>query len=294
MPRIRPVDLMLSGVVVLWALNVTLSKLILEHGFEPLVYSALRYGAASAIFVGISRSVRLSRRQAWLVAVGAAALLYVNQVTFVYSLRLTTASTVGLIFGATPIATALIAFALGLERPSRRFALATLVSLSGVALVAAGGGGGLSGDLGGDLLGICTAITWGAYSVAISVLMRDYSPIRISAVVLPLMAVPIALTSLPQFRRMDFGAVEPWVWVLFALATLGPLVITNLLWFTALERVGPSHATLFNNFQPFIAVLFAVVLLSESLELVQVAGGILIGVGVVLAWRRQAAAVAVE
>jgi drug/metabolite transporter (DMT)-like permease len=93
---------------------------------------------------------------------------------------------------------------------------------------------------------------------------------------------------------MDFGAVTPWVWVLFALAVLGPLVITNFLWFTALDRVGPSHATLFNNFQPFIAVLFAVVLLSESLTLVQIVGGTLIGVGVVLAWRRQVAPVAVE
>lgn len=285
---------MLSGVVVLWALNVTLSKYILEHGVQPLAYSAMRYGAASIIFVSISRSVRLSRRQAYGIAVLAAGLLYVNQLTFVYSLRLTTASTVGLIFGITPIATAVVAFALGLERPTRRFAAATLVSLGGVALVAVGSGGGLSGDLGGDLLGICTAITWGVYSIAISVLMRDTSPVRISAVVLPLMAVPVALTAIPQFERMDFGAVHAWVWVVFAIAVLGPLVITNLLWFRALDEVGPSHATLFNNFQPFIAVLFAVVLLSESLSVPQIAGGALIAVGVILAWHRQLAPVQVE
>jgi drug/metabolite transporter (DMT)-like permease len=293
-PRIRPVDLMLSGVVVLWALNVTLSKVILEHGFEPLAYSALRYGSASLIFVGIARTVRLTGQQALVLAVVAAAVLYVNQVTFVYSLRLTTASTVGLIFGATPIATAAIAFAFGLERPSRRFAAAALVSLGGVALVALGSGGGLSGSLGGDLLGFCTAVTWGAYSIAVSVLMRDYSPVRISAVVLPLMAIPIALTAIPQFGRMDYGAVRPWVWAVFVVAVLGPLVITNLLWFRALDEVGPSHATLFNNFQPFIAVLFAVVLLSESLALVQIAGGVLIGLGVILAWRRQLAPTPVE
>jgi drug/metabolite transporter (DMT)-like permease len=294
MPRIRPVDLMLSGVVVLWALNVTLSKHILEHGFQPLVYSAMRYGSASLIFVGLARTIRLTRRQAYVVALTAAALLYLNQITFVYALRLTTASTVGLIFGATPVTTAAIAFAFGLERPSRRFAAAALVSLGGVVLVALGSGGGISGDLGGDLLGLCTAITWGAYSIAISVLMRDYSPILISAAVLPLMALPILLTALPQFGRQDFGAIAPWTWVLFAIAVLGPLVVTNLLWFRALDEVGPSHATLFNNFQPFIAVLFAVVLLSESLAPVQIAGGVLIGVGVILAWRRQLAPVQVE
>jgi len=294
MPRIRPVDVMLSSVVVLWALNVTLSKYILEHGFEPLVYSAMRYGSASVVFVGLARTIRLTRRLAYVVALAAAALLYVNQITFVYSLRLTTASTVGLIFGATPIATAAIAFAFGLERPSRRFAAAASVSLAGVALVALGSGGGLSGNLGGDLLGFCTAVTWGAYSIAISVLMRDHSPIRISATVLPLMAIPIALTAIPQFGRMDYGSVEPWVWAVFALAVLGPLVITNLLWFRALDEVGPSHATLFNNFQPFVAVLFAVVLLSERLSAVQIGGGVLIAGGVVLAWHRQLAPAAVE
>src|SRR5689334_24186666 len=143
MPRIRPVDLMLAGVVILWALNITVSKVILEHGFEPLAYSALRYGAASVIFVAVARSVRLSRRQAYAVAVVAAAILVANQVAFVYALRLTTGSTVGLMFGATPIVTALIALALGMERPTHRFAAAALVSFCGVALVAVGSGGGL-------------------------------------------------------------------------------------------------------------------------------------------------------
>jgi drug/metabolite transporter (DMT)-like permease len=195
---------------------------------------------------------------------------------------------------ALTIATAVTAFAIGLERPSRRFAVAALVSLAGVALVAVGGAGGLSGDLGGDLLSVCTASTWGAYSVAVAVLMRDHSPIRISAVVLPAMTLPIVLTAIPQLRRMDFGEVHAWTWAVFAVATLGPLVITNLLWFRALDEVGPSHATLFNNFQPFVAVLFAVVLLGETLSGVQIAGGALIAVGVVLAWRRQLAPVQVE
>lgn len=293
MPRIRTVDLMLSGVVILWALNATVSKVILEHGFEPLAYSALRYGAASLCFVGLARSVRLTGRQAYGVAVVAAALLVVNQVCFVYALRLTTASTVGLNFGATPVVAAACAFALGMERPTRRFAAAAAVSLAGVALVAVGGTG-VSGNVKGDLLAFTTASTWGAYSVGIAVLMRDHSPIRISAVVLPLIAIPIALIGLPQLLRMDYGAVSAWTWFLFATAVLGPLVLTNLFWFRALDEVGPSHATLFNNFQPFIAVLFAVVLLSEHLALLQIVGGVAIGLGVLLAWRRQAVPVAVE
>jgi drug/metabolite transporter (DMT)-like permease len=74
----------------------------------------------------------------------------------------------------------------------------------------------------------------------------------------------------------------------FAFAVLGPLVLTNVLWFTAIERVGPSRATLVTNLQPFLAALFAVALLSEELTWLQIAGGIAIGVALLLARRRPA------
>jgi len=64
---------------------------------------------------------------------------------------------------------------------------------------------------------------------------------------------------------------------------LGPLVLTNILWFKAIERVGPSQATLFANLQPFIAVAFAVPLLSEHITWLQILGGVGIGLGIWLA-----------
>ncbi len=67
---------------------------------------------------------------------------------------------------------------------------------------------------------------------------------------------------------------------------LGPLVLTNVLWFTAIDRVGPSRATLVTNLQPFLAALFAVALLGEELTWLQVAGGVAIGLALVLARRR--------
>jgi drug/metabolite transporter (DMT)-like permease len=70
------------------------------------------------------------------------------------------------------------------------------------------------------------------------------------------------------------------------LATIGPLVLTNVLWFRSIAKIGPARATLAANLQPFVAALLAVVLLSESLSAVQVAGGLLIGSGILVARRR--------
>ena len=55
------------------------------------------------------------------------------------------------------------------------------------------------------------------------------------------------------------------MWLAFAFAVVGPLFLTNILWFTAIDRVGPSRASLFANLEPFFAVLFAVLLLGERL-----------------------------
>ncbi len=72
------------------------------------------------------------------------------------------------------------------------------------------------------------------------------------------------------------------MWLGLAYAVVGPLALTNVLWFTAIKRVGPSRATLFANLQPFVAAIFAVLILSESMSALQVAGGIAIALGILL------------
>jgi drug/metabolite transporter (DMT)-like permease len=58
------------------------------------------------------------------------------------------------------------------------------------------------------------------------------------------------------------------------------------MWFRSLDRIGPARATLAANLQPFVAAVVAVVLLSESLGVLELAGGVLIAAGIVAARRR--------
>ena len=282
---------MLLATVSIWAFNFTVTRYALTHGFQPLAYSATRFGAAalvvSSVTYGLERSLSFRPRDAALLAAAAIVGIYLNQVAFVYAIDLTNASTTALIFGSLPILTAIFAYALGVERLHRRFWIAAALSFAGVFLVAAGSGSGFSGNLAGDVLAFIGAATWGAYSVAIVPLLRRYSVWRISAGALLVGCVPLILTALPQLidQRWNLGAL---VWAAFAFAVLGPLVLTNVLWFTAIDRVGPSRATLVTNLQPFLAAVFAVVLLSEELTWVQIAGGITIGAALLLARRRPA------
>jgi uncharacterized membrane protein len=124
--------------------------------------------------------------------------------------------------------------------------------------------------------------------VTIAPLMRRYSPYRISAVVLLVMCVPFLAASSPQIASQDYASLGWLVWAGLAFAIVGPLFLTNLLWFTAIHRVGPSRATLFANVQPFVAAVFAALILSERLHWLQILGGVTILAGIVLErrWRR--------
>jgi drug/metabolite transporter (DMT)-like permease len=274
---------MLLGTVLLWALNITVTKYMFQHGWHPLAYGTIRYFAATSLFWAFTyhreRSFRIERRDLPLVLV-AALMLFLNQVCFVFALDLAHASTVALLLGATPVWIGLLTLALRLERLQRSFWVGALVTLAGVALIAvASGGGSFSSGLGGDLLAIGLGITWAGYTVAIAPLMRRYSPYRISALVLAIGWVPLALISIPQVAEQQFSF--GWkVWLGFGYAVIGPLFLTNILWFTAIDRVGASRASLFANLQPFFAVFFAIVLLSETLHGLEIAGGVLIFAGI--------------
>jgi drug/metabolite transporter (DMT)-like permease len=296
MRRISAVDAMLLVTVTLWSLNFTASKYVLLHGFRPLAYSSIRYAAAGIVLAGIAyareRSFRVARRDFLVLVLPAAALLFGNQIGFVYSLKLTTATTVALILGATPVFAGFFGWLFGLEQLTPAFWLATAVSFGGVALVAAGSGS-VSGSVSGDLVAIATAASWAAYSVLIVPLMRRYSAWRCTSLVMLLMSAGMLCAASTQLSHQSFS-LGGLTWLAFGYSIAGPVVVAQVLWFTAVDRVGPARASLFANIQPFGGVLFAILLLSESLSRLEIAGGILIGGGVLLERRARARVVVVQ
>ena len=291
-------DLMLLATVVIWSLNFTVTKYVLNHGFKPLAYSAVRFGTAAVLFIGFTwvreRSFRLERRDIPFILGAATVGIFLNSVAFIYGTKLTTAATVALIFGTMPILTALFAAVGGIERLHSRFWLAAAVSFGGVCMVAFGAKSGISGDLWGYALALFATATWAAYSVAIAPLMTRYTASRISAWGLTVGAIPLLAVGSPQLASQDYGDLPSLVWLAFVFAVLAPLFLTNLLWFNSIDRVGPSRASLYTNLQPFLGAVFALLILSESITALQVGGGVLIAAGIVLSRRDQPALVPQE
>ena len=86
-----------------------------------------------------------------------------------------------------------------------------------------------------------------------------------------------------QSLRFWLAAGLSFAGVVLVAVGSGGKVSTNLLWFTAIDRVGPSRASLFANLQPFLAAIVALLVLSERITGVQAAGGLALAAGIVLA-----------
>lgn len=282
-----PADVLLLVTVTFWSFNFTATRYGVTHGFEPLTYSVLRFGTGALLFAAFTwlreGSLRVARKDVPLLVLAAVLGIWVNQVAFVYGVKLATAATFALIFGTLPVFVALISRALRLEHLRLRHWAAAAISFTGVALVALGSSGGLGGSVGGILLGLAAAASWAGYSVAMRPLMQRYSPYRISAFVLLAGCVPLVASAAPSLARQDWSAPNGLAWSSALYGLVFSLLITNIFWFTAIDRVGPARSSLYANLQPFLGAVFALVVLSESMTALQVAGGVVIAAGIVVA-----------
>lgn len=286
-PRIAVVDVLLGVLVLTWALNIVTARYMVTHGFAPLVYASLRYVGGGLLLASITRAhegkFRAKSGVPLRLLIFAGALFAANQVSFVYALKLTNASTAALIFGAAPIATALFASAVRTERMTLRFTVAATVSLAGVGLIAlSAGAGGFSTDFKGVLLAIFMMASWSLYTVVTAYLMTWESAARISSFTFLFSGMILLVLAIPQFTTQNWN-LEPQLWALLVFATM-TLLITNVLYLLAMDRVGPSHAALYSNFQPFVGVLLAVLLLGETLDRLDVLGGIAIAAAMAISW----------
>jgi drug/metabolite transporter (DMT)-like permease len=292
MRRPELADLMLLATVTLWGLNFTVTKYVLTHGFQPLAYGCLRFGAAATILGGIAygreRTLALQRSDVIFLGIAALIGICINQIAFVYATKLTTATSVALLFGTLPVMAGLFASALGIEQLNPRFWFAAALAIGGATLVALGTGGGLSGHLWGDLLALGATLTWAWYSVAAAPVLSRYSAVRVSGLAFLIGTVPLLAIGSQQLATQDYHFPAS-IWLLYVFAVLGPLVVANLLWFSAISRVGPSHAAVFANLQPFLGAIFALLILSEPIGRLEIAGGLAIAGAIVLSRDRRPA-----
>lgn len=277
---------MLLTVVLLWSGNFTAMRYAVDT-FHPLAFSSLRFGIGAALYALVvwwrEGSLRIERRDLGTILLLAAVGIFLNQVAVVYAVKQAGAANVGMLMASAPILAALLARRLGHERIGSRHVIGIAVAATGALLVLYGGGGVGGAPLVGWLLGLVTAATWASYSVLLRPLMARYSAERLSAAVLLAGSAMIVPVSLPQLAGQDWGTPDGAAWLALAYSLVFSLLVTNVLWFDGIHRVGAARATLFLYLEPFCVALIAMAVLGEHVSPAEWVGGVVILAGVLLA-----------
>jgi drug/metabolite transporter (DMT)-like permease len=257
-------------------------RVALEDGAGVLTILALRYSGAAPIFWGIVVASRQRVPSSGSAArvFGLGALVLATQAAMIYaSLTRLNAGLVTILLYTFPAMVAVASVVIGRERPSRRNMTAVTVATLGTVLVLTG-----DAELEADWLGIGLALTSAIFAagwvLASDRLLVGIPSLTVSALVTTGAATSLGLVGLASGAIvLDFG---PAAWS----AILGTVVITTVVAISTalagMARVGPTVASILMTAEVPMGVTWAIVLLGERLQAIQLVGGALVVAAVVL------------
>ena len=257
-----------------------------------LELSTMRFAIAAAVLLAacaITRTALPLRSWRPILAAAACGVLAFNTLAFV-GISYTPASDSALIIPTTiPLATALFA-SLIRERLTTRKLIGFAIATAGAALVIIGGqaGGGEASALRlrGDLMEIGAAAGWAASLTIGAVVLRRERLLGYVTLMVTLGAVlllPLGVFA-QGYRDLPSWSVESWL----AAGFLGVFstAVAFVLFFWAVRRFGPSLAALVAYLTPVSTLVLAFFILGERPLPLQLAGGVVVVLGVRVAARR--------
>jgi drug/metabolite transporter (DMT)-like permease len=285
----RVAELLVLVTVGIWSANFVVAKAAVD-AIGPLTFTSARYVVAAVTLFLLVRwrlgPIRPPARTA-LTLMGLGMLGFGGyQILWTVGLTRITAGDSALIIAASPVLTALLAGAVGMDRLTPPKLLGAVVAFTGVTVVvAAGHEVSLGASLVGDLLTLGAAVLWALYTVSGTRMLRSVDPIQATAwavlggtlILVPFGAAEVASSPMPVVTLP----------VIVAVAYSGVLAagVANVFVFNAIRLVGPTRVTVTQLLVPAGAVVLGAIFLSEPVGLAQVAGGAVIVLGVWLTRR---------
>jgi drug/metabolite transporter (DMT)-like permease len=263
-------DLGLLGVVLIWGLNLTIVKVALRE-VEPLAFNGVRFALAILTLLLLLRrfgeSYHTSRKDGLKLA-GLGVLGHTAyQICFIEGLSKTTASHTALIFGITPVVVAILSLVLGHEHITTAGWAGAGLAFGGEYLIIAGKApaGGPVPSLTGDLLVLGASFCWCFYTVLARPILARHSPLKVTALSMTWGFVGMLPFCAPSMARQDWKSVTPKVWAATGYSFLFALVISYILWYRSVHKVGNVRTAVYSNLVPVTGTLAGWIFLGERL-----------------------------
>jgi len=276
----------LSATVVFWGLSFTSSKVVLNSGLPPLTLALIRFILASIFLFPVLKlrepGIKIPRKN--LLPLIISGFLGVTLYFFFENtgIKLTTASNAALIIAAIPVFTILAEYLLYRQSVKLFRMGGVLLSIAGVYLLIGNPG---AGDINaqriyGNLLMLGACLSWVAYiqfSRRLHPVFSGLSLTTFQSFFGTLFLLPLALA-----EHRSWVMVEPKVWLNILYLGIFCSAVCYFLYLYALARVDSIVVSSYINIIPVVGAVGGVVLLGEKLTLVQVIGGTIVILGVVI------------
>jgi drug/metabolite transporter (DMT)-like permease len=271
---------------VMWASSGTASKALFLSGIEPLQLVQIRVTLASvilAIILGIfaRRLFRIRLADFAYFCFLGGVLLALVQASYLYTISKMPVAAAILIQYTAPLMVALYSICFWGERLTFAKAIALLLSLLGCYLVV----GGYSLELlkmnrVGTLTGLASAVLFAAYSLFGERRMHQYPPWTVVFYAFVFAAVTWNVFQEPfHFIKAGYSQAQ-WGYILY-IALVGTLLPFGL-FFEGVNHIRSTRATITSTAEPISAGFIAYLFLGETLEPLQILGGVLVIVAIVL------------
>lgn len=281
-------DLFMLLAVLIWAINFSFIKIALRE-FSPLGFNGLRLILASLMLILVllvsKEGFSHVRSNFWKLCILGIVGNTIFQLLFIHGLNWTTASSTSIVMAMTPVFVALLSISIKQERLHWAAWMGIFVSFIGFYLVITKQAGTFYFswlNLRGDLMIFLGNILWAVYTVFSKPLLEKISPLKLTAMTMAFGAVfylPFAAKDIIEIQWVELS-FQAWAALIFS--ALFVLVISYVIWYASVKRVGNSKTAIYGNFTPIFTVLFAYIFLSEKITFLQAVGGLIILMGVYL------------
>lgn len=284
------IHLSLLVTAVIWGATFVAVKYVVDQ-VGPIGVILLRVGLSSLCFVvllGLTwhslprMPAAVWRRLALIAFCGSV----VNNVAIAWGQSYLAAALASLIVTSNPIFTTIISRLLLGEPLTRRKLAGIAIAFSGFLIVLLLGGSEARFTVDnavGILILVCAPLGWATYTVLSKPLLEEYEPHVVAGLTTILggvMFAPLLLVESDIFREVADFSWRSWL----AVTTMSVLAIfiAYILWYRGLRQLEPTQVAVYVYLVPFFGVLFAWLLLGETITIFLLLGGATILAGVIV------------
>lgn len=204
-----------------------------------------------------------------------------NQFLFFISLKHTSAPNIALAYALTPAFVLLISIFFLKEKATLLKIIGVIIAFAGTTMILFEKGFDFSSDnFLGINLGLLASFSWALYTILGKKFVNKYGAVYTNLLAMVsgfIFFIPVFFAVKAPYNYNDFTLTQWSLAIYLGVVTSG---IAYILWYYALKKIEASKVAVFNNLQPVLTTILAIIFLGQTLTPLFVIGGLITLFGV--------------